>query len=108
MEKKKDLNISYNIDYNRDWNEKIIKRDRNKKDIRFDQHVFDREDYRELDLNKVEETVRKGKIIERKCEEPNKICFQHYFGKENITYIVIIRDWKEFIEVKTAWTKKGR
>ena len=76
--------------------------------ITFSSHVFDRKEYWSLDLDKIEETVRTGKIFHNKCGMPNKICFQRYFGKENITYIVIVRYHNNFIEVKTAWPKKGR
>ncbi len=82
----------------------------NRKDaqITFDSHVFDRRNYRNLDLDKIEETVRTGGIVDDKCEQPNKACFRKYFGKENTTYVVIVRYHKTFIEVKTAWPKKGR
>ena len=82
--------------------------DRKKAEITFDPHVFDRKEYRNLDLGKIEETVRTGKIFDKKCEKPNKICFKRYFGKENINYTVIARYHQNFIEVKTAWPKKGR
>ena len=91
------------------WIEDLIKKlNRKKAEITFDPHVFDKKEYWNLDLDKVEETVRTGKIFEQKCEEPNKICFKRYFGKENLTYAVIVRYHKNFIEVKTAWPKKGR
>ncbi len=82
--------------------------DRRKAEITFDPHLFDRKEYWNLELDKVEETVRTGKIFEEKCEKPNNLCFQRYFGKENATYTVIVRYHKNFIEVKTAWPKKGR
>lgn len=81
---------------------------RREAEITFDQHLFDRSEYWNLDLDKVEETVRKGKIFEEKCARPNKLCFTLYFGKENVTYTVIVRCHNNFIEVKTAWPKKGR
>ena len=84
------------------------KLDRKKSEIAFDPHVFDRKEYWNLDLDKIEETVRAGKVFDDKCELPNKICFKKYFGKENITYTVIVRYHKNFIEVKTSWPKKGR
>ena len=91
------------------WIEDLIKRlNRKKVEITFDPHLFDRKEYWNLDLNKIEETVRTGKIFEKKCELPNKICFKRYFGKENITYTVIVRYHNNFIEVKTVWPKKGR
>lgn len=86
------------------WKCALIKSiDRKEAEITFDPHLFDRKEYWNLDLDKIEEAVREGDIYEEKCEEPNKICFKRYFGKENITYIVIVRYHKEFIEVKTAW-----
>lgn len=81
---------------------------RKKAEISFDQHLFDKKEYWNLDLDKVEETIRGGKIFEGKCKRFNKICFKRYFGKENITYTVIAVYHKNFIEVKTAWPKKGR
>ena len=88
-----------------DLNKKL---NRKKVNITFSSHLFDRKEYWNLDLSKIEETVRTGIIFEEKCEEPNKICFKRYFGKDNITYTVIVRYHNEFIEVKTGWPKKGR
>lgn len=91
------------------WIEEVTKNlDRKRAEITFDPHVFDRKEYWNLELDKIEEAVRTGKIFDEKCEKPNKICFKRYFGKENITYTVIARYYKNFIEVKTAWPKKGR
>ena len=91
------------------WIEKLNKKlNRKESDITFNPHMFDRSEYWGIDLGKAEETVRTGKIFESKCEEPNKICFKKYFGKEKITYTVIARYHNNFIEVKTAWPKKGR
>jgi len=91
------------------WVEEILNQlPRKEAEITFDQHLFDRTEYWNLDLDKVEETVRKGRILEDKCAKPNKLCFTLYFGKENVTYTVIVRYHKYFIEVKTAWPKKGR
>lgn len=91
------------------WIEYLTKRlDRKKAEVTFDHHLFDRKEYRNLDLDKIGETVRSGKIFEKKCEKPNKLCFKRYFGKEKTTYTVIVRYHNSFIEVKTAWPKKGR
>jgi hypothetical protein len=91
------------------WIEELtIGLDRRKAEITFDPHLFDRKDYWDLDLDRIEDTVRIGKIFEGKCEKPNKLCLKRYFGKENITYTVIARYHKNFIEVKTAWPRKGR
>ena len=89
--------------------EELAKRlDRKNVKITFSPHIFDRKEYWNLDIDRTEETVRNGKIFHKKCEMPNKICFQRYFGKENTTYTVIVRYHNNFIEVKTAWPKKGR
>lgn len=91
------------------WKKEICKiQDRTKTDITFDPHVFDKTEYLNLDLDKVEETVRTGTIYEEKCEEPNKLCFKRFFGKENIMYTVIVRYHLDFIEVKTVWSSKGK
>lgn len=89
------------------WITRVISK-RKDAEITFDPHLFDRKEYWNLDLDKIEETVRLGKLLEEKCERPNKVCFVQYFGKENITYTVIVRIHIDFIEVKTAWPKKGR
>ena len=91
------------------WIEELEgKLDRKKAEVTFDPHLFDRNEYWNLDLNKIEETVRTGKIFQEKCEKPNKICIKRYFGKENITYTIIVRYHKDFIEVKTVWPTKGK
>jgi len=77
-------------------------------EITFDPHLFHRVDYRNLDFDLVEETIRKGNVYPYKCEIPNKICFKKYFGKINQTYTVIVRYNNEFIEVKTAWNSNGK
>ncbi len=91
------------------WIEDLVKSlNRKKIKITFNPHLFDRKEYWNLELDKIEETARNGKIFDEKCEEPNKLCFERYFGKENVTYTVIARYYKSFIEVKTAWPRKGR
>ncbi len=70
--------------------------------------MFDRGEYWTLDLDKIEETVRTGVVFAVKCEDPNKLCFGRYFEKANVTYVVIVRFHESFIEVKTAWPRKGR
>ena len=77
-------------------------------EVTFDPHALDRVEYYNLDLDKVEETVRTGKIKFEKCKEPKKVCFERYFGKENLTYCVITIFHQDFIEVKTIWPRKGR
>ncbi len=95
----KSLNKGYNLSYNIN---------RRKSSITFDPHLFDRKEYWNLDLDRIEETVRTGKILDKKCEGPNKISFERYFGKENCTYTLVVRYHKDFIEVKTVWRRKGK
>ena len=62
------------------WKEELMKSlNRKKAEITFSPHVFDRKEYWNLDLDKVEETVRTGDIFEEKCEKPNKLCLERYF-----------------------------
>lgn len=89
-------------------NDLMNRANRRKAAITFDPHVFERKEYWNLDLVKIEQTAMLGKVFEDKCEQPNKLCFKMYFGKENITYTIIVRYHNNFIEVKTAWPKKGR
>ena len=91
------------------WIEELMQcLDRRKTEITFDPHLFDRKEYWNLNLDKIEDTIRNGEVFESKCEKPNKVCFKRFFGKENITYTVIVRYHEDFIEVKTAWPKKGK
>tara|TARA_Y100000310_G_scaffold292849_1_gene321954 strand:- start:1181 stop:1459 length:279 start_codon:yes stop_codon:yes gene_type:complete len=91
------------------WVEYLDERlDRKEAEITFNPHLFDRKEYWNLELNKVEETVRTGKVFYEKCERPNKVCFKRYYGKENVTYTVIVRYHNNFIEVKTTWLSQGR
>ncbi len=110
-ENQKSLNSSYNYCYNFNtqqkggWSKLL---DWKNVCITFNAHLFERKEYWNLDLNKIEETVRTGKLTKKKCAKPNKLCFEKYFGKENLTYVVIVRRYKHFIEVKIAWPRKGR
>jgi hypothetical protein len=100
--------MSYNNYYNY-WTEELLaKLDRKTAEITTDPHALDRGEYYNLDLGKVEEPVRTGKVAFEKCEEPNKVCFERYFGKENATYCVITGFHQNFIEVKTIWSRNGR
>ncbi len=82
--------------------------DRNSLEITFNEHVFKRVCDRNFDLDKVEETVRKGRLWLKKCEYPDKLCFVNYYGKENTTYVVIALVKKYSWEVVTAWLRSGR
>ena len=84
--------------------------DRKKAPITFDPrgHTIDKIAFENLDEGNVEKTARTGKIVIKKCKYPRKVCFQRYFGKENLTYVVIVVYHKYHIEIKTVWTDKGR
>jgi len=82
--------------------------DRKIAEITFHPHLFTRQIDRNFDIDFVEETVRTGEIAEEKCEEPNKLCFKKYHGKEKRTYFVIAVIHNDFIEVKTTWLKQGK
>jgi hypothetical protein len=91
------------------WKELLLEAlERKKAAITFDPHLFERAEERMLSLEKIEGTVRAGRIVGEKCEAPNKLCFCRYYGKENESYMVIARFHRNFIEVKTAWLRKGR
>ncbi len=90
------------------WERRILDAlDRRTAEITFDPHVFERKSSRNLEFEKIKKTVREGHLLKGKCQTPNKICFEHYFGKENQTYVVVTRFHHNFIEVKTAWIRKG-
>ncbi len=76
--------------------------------ITFNPHLIVRESHRNLDLDRVEETVRTGKPNARKSTPPDRICFRRYFGKENLTYDVVVVVHQNYWEVITAWIKRGR
>lgn len=76
--------------------------------IFYDPHYFAREAERNLDVDLVEMTVRMGTPIVRKCTFPDRICFRIYFGKTNETYEVPVKIHKNYLEVKSAWKRKGR
>ena len=53
------------------WIEELTKKlDRRKAEITSDPHLFDRKEYWNLDLDKIEEAIRTGEIFEEKCEQP--------------------------------------
>ena len=74
----------------------------------FNPHLILRESHRNLDLDRVEETVRTGKTNEDKSNPPAKIRFRRYYGKENLTYDVVVVVHQNYWEVMTSWKKKGR
>ncbi len=76
--------------------------------IFYDPHYFVREGERSLDIDLVEKTVRMGAPTKDKSTFPDRICFKMYFGKSNETYEVPVKVHKNFLEVKSAWKRKGR
>lgn len=85
----------------------LQKHDRKKVQISLSIHFVTRKLDRNLELDKVEETVRTGKIFKQKCRWPKKLCFARYYGKINRTYFVIVAFNKNKLEVVTAWENKG-
>ncbi len=102
----KSLNISYNIRYNKEALLKHILDARKRLEITLNEHLTKRK-HRGLKSGNILLTVKEGKIKVGKCRLPKKVCFVRFFGKENLTYYVIAIMQKDFIEVITAWTKKG-
>ncbi len=90
--------LGYNTSYNRDYNQKIIT---------YSQHLLDKMASRRLSLEKIEETIKTGKPDIKKSKSP-KLCLTRYYGKENISYYVVILENEDFIEVITTWKKKGK
>lgn len=92
-----------------DWIEDLLKKiDRRTIPITYHPHFIMRESTRNLSLMYVEMTVRSGKVDEQRCEAPRKLCFERYFGKERITYVVIVIAHHYFWEVITCWKRRGR
>ena len=91
------------------WIEDLLKRyNRKRVEITFNEHILKTQNKRNLDLDLVEETIRTGNIIIKKCERPNKLCSRRYFGKINESYDVILRVRDNLFEAITAWKRKGR
>jgi hypothetical protein len=113
MIKWKILNNCYNSIYNRFtntsfWDDLATEIRSKKLEITYAEHFLERKEYRGLEIEKVEYTIKKGKLKYSTCRKPNKLCFQHYFGKKNETYTVIVRCYKTLIQVRTTWQRKGR
>jgi hypothetical protein len=86
--------ININIDYNINNN------------LAYNPHLFERKEQRMLDLDKIEETALEGRAVRKRCGR-SCMCLSRYFGKENVTYFVIVRKHRNFREVMTAWQTKG-
>ena len=77
-------------------------------DITYTDHALERIKYWNLDFEKIEETIKTGIIVKDKSNSVNKQYLKRYFGKENITYLVVVTYYKYLIEVQTAWPIQGR
>ena len=75
------------------------------KEITFSLHFIKRWKTRDIEIEKVEETARTGRIT---YPGRRKVTLERYFGKENETYCVVCLVNDDFIEVKTAWKREGR
>ena len=76
--------------------------------ILFEAHYLARETERNLNVKLVERVVRTGRPVIEKSTFPDRICFKMYVGKTNETYEVPVKIRKDFLEVKSAWKRKGR
>ncbi|MFC1752561.1 DUF4258 domain-containing protein [Thermoproteota archaeon] len=68
-------------------------------------HFVKRWRKRGINLDKVEETIKTGRVVD---SYRNKRVLERYFGKENQTYTVICLIEEDDIEVRTTWIRKGR
>ena len=93
------------------WYEKFIEeRERLKDNIILAFHcVVEKMPPLNLSAIDVKKIIMTGKVIQDKCEKPNKIVFARYYGKElNTTYVVVTRFNPNNIKVITLWAVKGR
>jgi len=96
--KSKSLNSSYNYSYNKSYKNKVVNLHR---------HFLSRKKNRDVDLELVFQTLKTGKVNPKKSRK-NKLCIERYFGEINQTYVLILINHKNFVEVRTIWIKKGR
>jgi len=80
-------------------------RDIRKSTIAYDFHFIKRWKTRDIELDKVEETIKTGKAV---YFSGRKIILERYFGKDNETYCLVCFIKDNFIEVRTAWKREGR
>jgi len=98
--------MSYNIRYN--WiREQLNRLDRKKARIIIHAHALEKAAHERFTIEQLRETVQTGRLVEKKCGYPNKLCFKRYFGKENRSCVVIMLFEKEHIEVVTIWQTDG-
>ncbi|MBW2999698.1 hypothetical protein KY339_03420 [Candidatus Woesearchaeota archaeon] len=67
--------------------------------VTFKRALFYRKKHWNLNIDKVEETVKKGEIITK----PKRVYFRKYFAKSKEQYIVSTVFRKNYIEVVSAW-----
>ncbi|GEM_PF-1823384 len=98
--------------YNNNNNEWILKQllrlPPKQTQIAIDRHAIIEAWKDNLSEEQIIQTVQQGTLVINKCAKPNKIAFKHYFGKENITCIVISLFKQQWIQVKTTWAHTGR
>lgn len=75
------------------------------KEITCSFHFIKRWKTRDIEIEKVEETARTGRIV---YSGGRKAILERYFGKENETYCVVCFYENDFIEVMTVWNRNGR
>ena len=110
--KKKSLNTSYNICYNNNGEfvqiEKALQRSKRRNAVvHFHPHCEIRAAARNIDVDKIVETVRTGKLLRRKSRPPKKIAFKRFF-KEGHSYVVVAVAYPNSFQVRTVWKKKGK
>ena len=93
-----------------DWiQEELSKYDLKTVEIDFSVHVLKGKNLKPDDLDKPEETIRKGRVVEEKSDRLRKtIGFRLYFGKENLTYTVIVGLHGDLLRIVTLWRDGGR
>lgn len=95
------------MDYN-DWIIDCLEKvDRKRVEIIYSLHAANQISANFMLRDKIEETIRTGRLHLLKCEPPNKLCFRRYYGKENLTYSIVANFNPEFIEVITLWEDEG-
>ncbi len=92
------------------WAKEVMNRlDRKHASILFGEHAAKDKNLTIEDVDKVEQTIRIGKVDDEKCtQEKERICFKNYFDTKGITYFVITEYYPDFIKIITVIKKKGK
>lgn len=87
-----------------EWIEEALQRyDRLTVYIDISAHALRDKNLKPDDIDKAEETVRKGRIVPEKSDERRgNVCFRLYYGKENTTYTVIAGLHGNFMRIVTV------